>query len=172
MALAIETIAVNRYAPQGSEAINLYSNGLAGGSGLTIGQIAIAVSMRSAAAYEAQSILKMNMMTSGAQYLDKASEYMQQLANDEMSDWNVARAYLINDVGIAGDSLPETINTFTRRMEAIDAIKAKIDALTQLQQTNMIDLQTLVNRRDVAYSTSSNIVRTLGSSMNKGAMNF
>ena len=43
------TIAINRYAPRGSQEIRLYSNGLDGGSGLTIGQLAIAVSMRSAA---------------------------------------------------------------------------------------------------------------------------
>ena len=36
----------------------------------------------------------------------------------------------------------------------------------------MIDLQTLVNRRDVAYSTSSNIVRTIGTSMSKDSANF
>ena len=36
----------------------------------------------------------------------------------------------------------------------------------------MIDLQTLVNRRDVAFSASSNIVRALGTSQSNGAANF
>jgi hypothetical protein len=36
----------------------------------------------------------------------------------------------------------------------------------------MIDMQTLVNRRDVAYSTSSNVVRTLGASQEADAANF
>ena len=49
------TIAINRYAPRGSQEIRLYSNGLDGGSGLTIGQLAIAVSMRSAAVSLARS---------------------------------------------------------------------------------------------------------------------
>ena len=44
--------------------------------------------------------------------------------------------------------------------------------MTQVQQEEMIDLQTLVNRRDVAFSASSNIVRTLGTSMNGNAGNF
>ena len=35
----VETIAANRYAPQGSEAVKLFSNGLEGGSHLTLGQI-------------------------------------------------------------------------------------------------------------------------------------
>ena len=166
------TVAVNRYAPIGSEEIHLYSNGFEGGSGLTIGQLAIAVSMRSAAVYEAQSVLKMNKMSSGTLKLDKASEYMKQLANEEMSDWATARAYLIREFGMGDEDLPETVNTYMKRMEAINSIKAKIDQLTQQQQTNMIDLQTLVNRRDVAYSTSSNIVRTLGTSMNRDVANF
>ena len=34
------------------------------------------------------------------------------------------------------------------------------------------DLQTLVNRRDVAYSASSNIIRALGASMDNDANNF
>jgi hypothetical protein len=36
----------------------------------------------------------------------------------------------------------------------------------------MIALQTLVNRRDVAFSTSSNVVKALGSSTASGAANF
>ena len=125
------TIAINRYAPIGCDQIKLYSNGFSGGSDLTLGQLVIAVSMRSAAVCEAQSVVKMNMMASGSLYLDKTSEYMEQLANDELSD-----------------------------------------SLTQLQQTHMIDLQTLVNRRDVACSTSTNMIRTLGASMSKDAANF
>ena len=51
MSIQSETISVNRYAPEGSEAVNLYSTGLDGGSMLTIGQLSIAVSMRAAAVY-------------------------------------------------------------------------------------------------------------------------
>ena len=172
MALSVETISYNRYAPKGSDAVHLYSNGLEGGEHLTIGQISIAVSMRSAAVYEAQSVIKMNKMSSGSTMLEKASDYMEQLANDEMDDWTTARTYLIDELGVSSDDLPETVDSYTKRMKAIDAIKNKIDQLTQQQQTNMIDLQTLVNRRDTAYSTSSNIVRTLSTSMSKDAANF
>ena len=172
MSITVDKIAVNRYAPAGSEAINLYSTGLEGGSGLTIGQLAIAVSLRAAATYEAQSVLKMNRMSSGSMNLDKASEYMEELAEDTMQDWTTARNYLISELEIDEADLPETVDTYNRRMDAIKAIKSKIDSLTQTQQTYMVDLQTLVNRRDVAYSTSSNIVKTLGTSMNGNAANF
>ena len=36
----------------------------------------------------------------------------------------------------------------------------------------MIDMQSLVNRRDTAYSASSNMVRALGKSMYTDANNF
>lgn len=167
--ISYETIAINRNAPSGSSEIRLYSNGLEGGSGLTVAQLAIAVSIRSAAAYENQSVLKMNVMTSGAGKLEIAAECMYDLAN-ETGEWADTKAILQNELGIT--DLPDSVDTYKKRLNVISQIKAKVDALTQTQQENMIDLQTLVNRRDVAFSCSSNIVRALGSSMADNAMNF
>ena len=59
-----------------------------------------------------------------------------------------------------------------RRMQASNALKSRMDQLTQSQQEEMIDLQTMVNRRDVAFSTSSNVVRALGTSTMDNAQNF
>ena len=168
--ISIETIAVNRNAPAGSEAINMYSNGLEGGDHLTIGQLAIAVSMRAAAEYEAQSVIKMNRMTSGSEKLSTCSRYMEGVA-DGTAKWAEVKAYLTNVLGIK-EGLPDNIDTYAKRMTAVALIKAKVDAMTQVQQEEMIDLQTLVNRRDVAFSASSNIVRALGTSMNGNAGNF
>jgi hypothetical protein len=95
---------------------------------------------------------------------------MQEVA-DGTADWTEAKAYLKNVLGIT-EGLPDSIDTYAKRMTAVAQIKAKVDALTQVQQEEMIDLQTLVNRRDVAFSASSNIVRTLGTSMNGNAGNF
>ena len=172
MSVMVETIAVNRYAPRGSEGIHLYSNGLEGGSHLTLGQLSIAVSMRAAAEYEAQSVVKMNRMTSGSDLLSKASEYMGLVAEDAVESWATLKSAIINELGISADSLPDDLSTYKKRMTAVAALKAKVDALTQNQQTDMIDLQTLVNRRDVAFSASSNIVKALGTSMNGNAGNF
>jgi len=172
MSLTIETIAINRYAPSGSEGIHLYSNGLEGGSHLTLGQLSIAVCMRAAAEYEAQSVLKMNRMASGSDLLSKASGYMASVADDDVESWSALKTAIVNELGIPADSLPDDINTYKKRMTAVAALKAKVDSLTQTQQTDMIDLQTLVNRRDVAFSTSSNMVRALGSSMDGNAGNF
>lgn len=173
MSLSVETIAISRYAPKGSEAIKLYSNGLEGGSHLTIGQLAIAVAMRAAAVYEAQSVVKMNLMTYGSDVLEKAGDYLGEVSDGSCADeWAEVKTFLIDELGVEAEALPADINTYTKRMEAIAAMKAKIDALTQSQQTDMIDLQTLVNRRDTAFSVSTNIVRAFCRSMNTEASNF
>ncbi|MBR4171084.1 MAG: hypothetical protein IKR48_05485 [Kiritimatiellae bacterium] len=163
------TGAVNRYAPTECAKINLYSTELA--SGLTLGQLTIAVCIRSAAAYENQSVLKMNTMTSGSVLLEDAAYWLQKIA-DGSANWTSARDFLMNRLGISSNELPDNLDTFDKRMQAASALKNKMDTLAQSQQEDMIDLQTLVNRRDVAYSTSSNVVRTLGTSMSGNAQNF
>ena len=169
MAIGVETIAVNRYAPQGADAISLYSNGSA--EGLTLAQLAISVCLQAASAYEGQSVVKMNILTKGAVKLDGAAQWMEKIANGS-ADWAQAKAYITSELGISDAALPDAINTYDKRMAAVKAVKEKIDALTQQQQRDMIDMQTLVNRRDVAYSTSSNVVRTLGASQEADAANF
>ena len=169
MAIGVETIAVNRYAPQGADAISLYSNGSA--EGLTLAQLAISVCPPAASAYEGQSVVKMNILTRGAVKLDGAAQWMEKIANGS-ADWTQAKAYITSELGISDAALPDAINTYDKRMAAVKAVKEKIDALTQQQQRDMIDMQTLVNRRDVAYSTSSNVVRTLGASQEADAANF
>ena len=168
--IEIEKIATNRYAPSGADAINLYANGLEGGQHLTLGQLVIAVSMRSAAEYEAQSVVKMNRMSGGADQLNKVAEFMEEIANGA-GDWAAIKTYCQTELGIK-DELPDAIDTYAKRMAAIAALKTKANALTQQQQTDMIDMQTLVNRRDVAFSASSNIVRALGTSQSGNAANF
>ena len=170
-------IAVNRYAPEGSEKILMYDTGASGP--LTLGQLVQAVCIRTAAAHEAQSVIKMNVMAGGSDKLSTASEYLSQIVKGT-ADWPVVRAYLVNTLGIDSASLPdrideyegETTSAYDRRIQAANALKAKVDNLAQDQQENMIDLQTLVNRRDNAYATSSNVVRALGTSQMDNAQNF
>ena len=153
-------IATNRYAPQGSEAINLYSTGAA--DNLTLGQLVSAVCIRTAGALEEQSVNKMNMMSFGTEKLEKASVYMQEIAEERMSDWAAAKAYLTDTVGVT--DLPDDLSTYEKRMQAVNAIKEKLEAMTQQAQEDMIDLQTLINRRDMTFNTSSNVVKSIGNS--------
>ncbi len=169
MEIDIVNIGTNRYAPEGSSDINMYAVGESGR--LTIGQLAIAVSLRSAAASEAQSVVKMNITTANANILSEASSWLQKVANGS-ADWGSAKSFAVNTLGVEASALPDDIKTYAKRMQAASAMKNKMETLVQQQQQDMIDLQTLVNRRDVAYSTSSNIVRTLGTSMSADATNF
>ena len=101
MAIGIETIAVNRYAPQGADAISLYSNGSA--EGLTLAQLAISVCLQAASAYEGQSVVKMNILTRGAVKLDGAAQWMEKIANGS-ADWTQAKAYITSELWTAPHS--------------------------------------------------------------------
>jgi hypothetical protein len=162
-------VAANRNAPLGSEAICLY--GTNGATDLTLIQMVQSVCIRAAAAYEAESVLKMNTMNSGSTLLDTAASWLSQIA-DGSANWTECKNFLVNEMEIDENSLPDNLNSYDKRMQAADALKNKMDNLTTQQQQDMIDLETLVNRRDVAYSTGSNTVRTWGTSVSKDAANF
>ena len=153
-------IATNRNAPAGSQAINLYSTETA--SGLTLAQLVAAVCIRTAGALEEQSVNKMNMMSIGTEMLEKAAACMQQIAEETISDWPSAKAYLADTVGVSG--LPDDLATYEKRMQAANAIKDRLEILTQQAQEDMIDMQTLINQRDMTFNTSSNIVKAIGNS--------
>ena len=162
-------IATNRYAPAGSEQVLMYDTGASGP--LTLGQLVQAVCIRTAAALEAQSVNKMNTMTAGSVKLDDAAGWLSQIVRGT-ADWPAAKAFLTGTMGISASALPANLSSYDRRMQASDALKNQMDALVQSQQEEMIDLQTMVNRRDVAFSTSSNVVRALGTSQMDNAQNF
>lgn len=169
MAVSIEQIGTNRYAPEGSNSINMYSTGMAGG--LTLPQLTLAVCLRTAAVNEAQSIAKMNKMTAGSQLLSDAAAWLHEIA-DGSANWATAKMFLIAKMNIPESALPDSLSSYDKRMQAAAALQDKINNLTQSQQEEMIDLQTIVNRRDVAYSTGSNVVRKLGQSFNNNAQNL
>lgn len=165
MSIEANMIAVNRYAPEGSKAINLYSTSTA--ENLTVGQLVSAICIRTACALEEQSVNKMNLMNANTETLDQASAYLQQIAENTLTDWATAKAYLESTLDATG--LPDDLSTYNRRMQAINAIKEKLEGMTQQAQEDMIDLQTLINRRDLSYNTSSNIVKTMGNSKTNSA---
>ena len=156
-------IATMRYAPEGSAAVNLYSTETA--SGLTLGQLVIAVCLKTAASYEAQSVNKMNAITKNAELIETGAKWVERLANGPTS-WVRAKAFFVDSLGVAASDLPEKISTYSDRFKAITAANDKLNTLMQTQQEDMVDMQSYVSRRDAAFSASSNIVRALGRSMN------
>ncbi len=156
-------IATNRYAPAGSDAILMYDTGASGA--LTLAQLVQAVCIRSAAAYEAQSVNKMNLITKNAELIETGAQWVERLANGAVS-WVRAKAFLVDSLGVDAANLPASISTYSDRFKAITAANDKLNSLLQTQQEDMVDMQSYVSRRDAAYSASSNIIRALGRSMN------
>jgi len=161
MAIEAVEIATNRYAPQGLQSINLYSTETA--DGLTLGQLIIAVCLRTAAAYESQSVIKMNSITKSAEILEQATKWVEKIIDGTVS-WSRAKSYLIGTLGLTEAELPADIKTYDNRLKAASAATTKLNSMMQVQQQDMVSLQSFVSRRDVAYSSSSNIVRALGRS--------
>ena len=171
MAITATEISTNRYAPDGCNSVLLFNTGDEGGSGLTLAQLSIAVSMKVASAYERQSVVKMNTMNIDTLKLEAAADWLTIVANGT-ADYAQAKNFCVTELKIDADTLPYDLDSYNNRMAMAKAMKSKIDALAQAQQEDMIDLQTLINRRDVAYSTSTNIVTAFGSSMQANAANY
>ena len=70
-------------------------------------------------------------------------------------------------VGVVG--LPDDLGSYERRMQAIDAIKERLETMTRQAQEDMIDMQTLINRRDMTFNASSNIIKAIGNSKTNSA---
>ena len=174
MAITGVEIAKNKCAPAGVDSILLYNSDLA--QGLTLTQLVQQVCIRAAAVGEAQSVLKMNAMTSESQRLSEAADWLKQIV-DGTANWTKARDFLVGKMGIPESTLPSTLTIngkpyYNYQMQAAKALQDKMNVLAQTQQEDMIDLQTLVNRRDVAYSTASGVVRSNGQTMSQDAQNF
>lgn len=168
MSIELNQIATNRYAPEGSQAINLYSTATA--DDLTLGQLVAAVCIRSADAVQAQSVNKMNLMSVGTERLEKTSAYVKAIAENTLADWAGAKAYLEGTIGVTG--LPDNLSSYKKRIQAVNAVKEKLEVLTQKAQEDMIDMQTLMNRNDMILNTSSNIVRAMGGTKMNAANKF
>lgn len=162
-------IGENIYAPEGSQSINLYSNELA--QNLTLGQLIQQICLRAAAADEARSIVKMNSMTSNTLLLEDAASWLVQIATGA-ANWSRAKTFLVNSLKIAASELPSNIDSYEDRLKVCRLLQDRMTTLAQDQQEDMIDLQSMVSRRDVAYSTASNIVHSLMNSMQNSAYNI
>ena len=170
MAIGISQIATNAYAPDGAQAINLYSLGDA--QGLTLGQLVSAICIQAADAYETQSVSRMNRMNQRLDSLNQAADILTQLAQGAiaLTQWNTYKAFLENALGVSG--LPTSVSTYTDRMSAVRQIGAALEGHTSDTQQDMIEVQSLISQRDVSFSTSTNIVRALGTAIQSTAANF
>lgn len=170
MAIAVSQIAINAYAPDGAQAINLYTLGEA--QNLTLSQLVAAICIQAADAYECQSVSRMNRMNAHVENLERASQIMESLADGTISAaaWSSDKTFLENQLGVTG--LPSSVSSYTDRLNAAKQIGATLEGTTRDTQQDMIEVQSLISKRDVSFATSTNIIRAFAASGQGTAANF
>ena len=168
--------------------VNLFNYN--GCEGLTLGQLVSAICVRVGVALETESVNKTNIITRTTRRLRALSEVLDGVVNGTMNYDSTLTSegfagmkvrefltgemeYTISSSGAGTDAaLPASLDNVTNRMTFYERVKGKIDSETSTSQKDMVDLQTYISRRDVAYSTATNSVRTLGSTLQGTAANF
>jgi len=185
--IQIETIGTNRYAPAEASDIVLYAfNGV---EDLTLAQLVMAVCIRQAALIERQSVVKMNEINESASWLSALA-----LAGDRVCtagsldasldltssgyvprDGNLRttlRRFLVDEARVDAAALPATIQAADDKVKVFSMIENLISNASTTNQEQMIDLQSLLSRRDSTYNMSASCVKKLGTTMTATAGNF
>ena len=151
--ILIESLGTSRYAPVN---INAYQyNGL---TGISFGQLIMAVCCRRAAAIESQSVIKMNQLTQTTDFLNEASAVTQRVFTAS-SVSEADKTFMMNQMGVEEADID--ISSYDKRMTLFSKLKGKLDDATNESQELTIALQSLVSRRDVTYNTSAATVKAL-----------
>ncbi len=166
-AITATTIALNRYAPEGCEKIELYSyNGV---DELTFAQLMMAFSFKRAALLEHESVTLMNRITTNADMLETLSQYGKDIMlGADCTNWPEIKKYLKEKCGVTAD-LPATVAAYNDMMNAFEALKTKLEDYATVSDRLAISLQTCVSRRDTIYNLSTQTILHYASAMNSTA---
>ncbi len=175
-AISIDKVLDNHYSATGVDPARLYS--VDGADGLTFGQLIAAICIRRGALLEQRAVSRMNMMTQNNGFLEAMSNVCSQLAGDAQYNTianipesytpkNVSRGCTIEDFleKECGVDFPDNYRTdwsYANRMAVITALKVKMDSANSTSQEDAIELQSLINWRDVTYNASSTQVSRYG----------
>ena len=180
----------NHHAPEGSAAIYMYKTATSGE--LTLAQLVAAVTLRVASANEARSVITMNRLNSQSIWATALSNIIRYVCEENLDakrTWDddirscLPKGYVPKwpdfeqdanktlgnffekECGISHSALPEKLDDLTQRLDAYAQIKPiSEDAARQIQMLQ-VELKSSMSRRDVAFSTSANTMKTLFSSM-------
>lgn len=168
--------------------VNLFNYN--GCEGLTLGQLVSAICVRVGVALEMECVNKTNVLSWTTRRLKALAETLDGVMKGEMNyDSRLTSEgyagmtvrdfltgvmeYTIQKPGKENDAaLPASLDMMTDRLTFYERVKGKMDSDTSTSQKDMVDLQTYISRRDVAYSTATNSVRTLGATLQGTAANF
>ena len=173
--IEVQQIATNRYAPEGANAVRLYATN--GAEGLTLGQLVAAVCIHRGAHLEARAVGRMNRMTQNNAYLEAMSSVCSQLAAGTTMNVaaNIPDSYELRKAS-PGCSILEFLQiecglsisaptwSYDVQMTIIGQLKAEMDKANTTSQEDVIELQSMINWRDVTYNASSGIIARYGNS--------
>lgn len=166
-----ERIATMAYAPEGNDAINLYSVGTA--SGLTLGQLVLAVSIHRVVMLEQRAVVQMNKLAAGNELMEKLSSWMSQLSDANASvDTPRLTEFLLQDLRLDPGSLPASYEARDARLSLLETLKERMEKEANMSQKDMIEMQSTLNVRDIASTLSANMVRGYGATGNTLAGNL
>ena len=182
-----ERIGTNPYAPAGANDVCLYDFGDV--TGLTLPQLMMAVCIRRAAVIEEQSVLKMNEVNASAAWLQVLAMVGEAILSrssltgrldlsktdyvpTKVPEQTTYRDFLALEVGLGYDAVPSRLTTSDQRTDLYRQLTDKMSAASTTNQEQVIDLQSLVSRRDSTFNASAATVKRFGTTMNSVASNF
>jgi hypothetical protein len=183
----VQQIGTNRYAPAGADAVRLYSTN--GSEGLTIAQLVAAVCIRRCACLETRATARMNKMTQNNAFMQALANVCKQVVDGaKMTDVaNVPDSYdmriprgsdirhfLLDECRMDTNVLLHIGDepNYKSRMQIVGLIKTGMDKANTTSQQDVIELQSMVNWRDVTYNASSGIIARYGNSGMNMAQNI
>lgn len=177
----VQQIGTNRYAPAGADAVRLYSTN--GSEGLTLAQLVAAVCIRRCACLETRATARMNKMTQNNAWMQALGNVCKQVADGEdlgnnanlpdnyepkhMHQYRDLYHFIVDECRSLGLNI-NVVTTHTpnyrMRMDIIGKLKTGMDQANTTSQQDVIELQSMVNWRDVTYNASSGIIARYGNS--------
>lgn len=184
-------IGKNRYAPEGANSVNLYQTSTS--EPLTLPQLIAAVTLRIAATDELRAVNQMNRLNAQSVWTNAVSSIIRYVTESDVSvlrKWeDKIGGYLpeeyVSKSGISRSDmtllqffqlecdiknhLPSALATVSDRLDAYAQIKPVAESAARQNQMIQIELKSALSRRDVAYSMSSNTMKSLFTSINFAA---
>ena len=185
------SIGTNRYAPEACSDISMYRTS-ADGEDFSLGQLIAAVSIRTAAALEARSVLNLNRLANKSEFSKALSNAIQQLTattgpdgKDAVVKWNDPVAlpegyhprsdvfakqntlwnFFVYECDVNPKTLPSDLGTIKNRLAAFAVIRPVVENVLRFSQMQQIEAETTIKRRDTALQTAGNVVKQLTGSM-------
>lgn len=188
------TVAVSRYAPRGANAVEVFSYAGCEGMAFGQLIMAVCCRRAATAEVQSVNVMNrltsssswLEALSAVAQQLVNSATSLNDVINLGTSGYACRRTkaypvtlidFLEHECGIGAAHLYELdkdgnptakaidITVFKNRMSVFDQLKTVLDAAARQSQQETIELQTLVSRRDLAFSTSAATVKSLGQSM-------